>query len=90
MYLKLSSEEKYNLVKRLVEKERKRRGIEEKDLGYGTSSEPSCIAYGENQNFVEFQLMRKKYDCPMTWGVMRNNETELNMALDYLLFGKRN
>lgn len=85
----LSSTEKYKTVKRLIEEERERRGIKKEDLGYGTKREPSCIAYGANHNFVEFQLMYNKEECSETWGMMRTSQTELDMAYEYLVFGKR-
>ncbi len=85
----LSSTEKYKIVQKLIEKERKKRKIEENDLGYGARSEPSCTAYGENYTFVEFQLMHNKEDCKETWGRMRESQIELDMAFDYLFLGKR-
>ena len=85
----LSSTRKYKIVKERIKEERNKRGIKENDLGYGSRKEPSCTAYGESYTFVEFQLMRNKEDCKETWGRMRESQIELDMAFDYLFFGKR-
>jgi hypothetical protein len=89
----LSSTKKYKIIKELIEKERKERGMKKEDLKCGARSEPSCEHEGESKNFVEFQLMKQPEECEETWGMLRKSQKNLDLAYDmvyeYLVLGKR-
>ncbi len=85
----LRCSKKYQQVLAFIQEERKKRGIKQEDLYEVCLSETSAEAYGEAYIFVERQLMHTTEDCNGTWGLIARDNVTLDLAFDYIFFGKR-
>ncbi len=85
----LRSSKKYQKLVDYIKEERKKRGLEEKDLHKSCLPEPSGEAYGDGYILVEIQLMHTEESCPSTWGLVAYDKVALDLAFNYAFFGKR-
>ncbi len=56
----MNPEEKRRAITAYVDRRREQDGIRDEDLPDKHFPEPSCIAFGEGHNYVEFQLLRNR------------------------------